>query len=737
MKYYLTLLLMLFSCFLLDAQRIELSNERIFLFTDKPACKQGDTIHVYGQLLASDRQHIRYSNYVYVELYDKKDSVLRRSKTKCKADGSFSVPFQADYDWPNAVYYLRGYTRLMQNFSPESFPQIELPVGMELFVPEENVPGVKCFFFPEGGQWVNGEVQNMTVYLTDSHRVSLEVPFCIINHTDTVINTRSLSSGLQTIRILPKEDDKFMLRVNYEGEEYIFPLPERKRGHTLQSVMNRNRISYKVLSDGERITKERLFVFRPVNGLEEIKLTGRQNAGILNLSADESGLFVLFLTDGSANIIAQTAHWKSNERPSVTLEKKEYLPSEKIDLQIDPQMDSLLMYHRVVKRRQLAKPAALQTDLESELFSPVPFPRNYWTKGSDEVVQDVEAWLRSARFIRFNPANIVDKGFHYRYQPETVNMFAGKVTHKSGKPLKGGSIVAYNSVTNQVDGGDVTPDGRYTIPVTDFEDGNYFFLQAHPAKGTADFYEYIPDNDTFPAVVSRQQYHHSDRKYAEVNVSYQDSSGFIYQVDEFGNRDYIMPEITVKARIKQDKYISTEKFYKVGYLDEEELGKRNYTLVEDIFTDLPHVSFSWDIVTDEFGSTKKIPRLATQRGPSSLGGGELVILLDGLRIPLEEVLYMLTPRDIASVEVIKPWQTNALTFGALHGAIAIKTRKGRRSADIASKGFYYYPQGLVQGREYSEKAVYAPSASGVYDLLIDMVTQEGTVHSYRFPFTVR
>ncbi|KKB46072.1 TonB-dependent receptor [Parabacteroides gordonii] len=735
MKYYFTFLLMFF-CFQLDAQRIELSNERIFLFTNKPACKQGDTIQVYGQLLASDRQYTRYSNYVYVELYNKKDSVLLRLKTKCKANGSFSVPFQVDYDWANSVYSLRAYTRLMQNFNPESFPQIELPVGMELFIPEENVPGVKCFFFPEGGQWVNGEIQNMTVYLTDSHGLSLETPFYILNHTDTVINTISLASGLQTIRLLPKDGDNFVLHVAYQGEKFMFPLPERKLGHTLQSVMNRNKISYKVISDGERITKERLFIFRPVNGLEEITLTEQQNMGILNLPPEETGLFILFLIDESANIIAQTVHWKNNKCLSIVLEKKEYLPSEILNLQVDLSMDSVLLYHRIVKRRQIAKPAILQTDLESELFSPIPFPKNYLIKNPGEVTQDVEAWLRSTRFIRFYPANIVDKDFHYRYQPETVNLFTGKITYKNGKPLKGGSIVAYNSVTNKVDGGEVASDGRYIIPVSDFEDGDYFFLQAHPVKGTAGFYEYIPDNDTFPSIVSHLQSYYSDRKYAEVGVSYQDSSGFIYQVDEFGNRGFIMPEITVKARIKQDKFVSTEKFYNVSYFDEEEMDKRNYVKIEDIFADIPGVSFFWSTVIDELGKEKQIPRLISLRGMSTLSGGDLIVLLDGQRIPLEEVIHMLPPRDIASVELLKPWQTNALTYGAIHGALVIKTREGVRSVDISSKGFYYYPLGLIQGKGYSNTAIQAPSTSGLYDLLIDMVTLEGMVYSYRFPFTV-
>ena len=197
-----------------------------------------------------------------------------------------------------------------------------------------------------------------------------------------------------------------------------------------------------------------------------------------------------------------------------------------------------------------------------------------------------------------------------------------------------------------------------------------------------------------------------------------------------------MPEITVKARIKQDKFVSTEKFYNVSYFDEEEMDKRNYVKIEDIFADIPGVSFFWSTVIDELGKEKQIPRLISLRGMSTLSGGDLIVLLDGQRIPLEEVIHMLPPRDIASVELLKPWQTNALTYGAIHGALVIQTREGVRSVDISSKGFYYYPLGLIQGKGYSNTAIQAPSTSGLYDLLIDMVTLEGMVYSYRFPFTV-
>lgn len=146
MRSHITCLFMLLALCQLKAQQTKLPSERIFIYPEQSSYDPGDTVRVYGQLFASGRQQPFYSQYVYVELFNPKDSVLIRNKTRCDNDGSFSLPVITDFDWPKDIYYLRAYTRLMQNFHPESYPVTELPLGLKPFISEENVPGVKCFF---------------------------------------------------------------------------------------------------------------------------------------------------------------------------------------------------------------------------------------------------------------------------------------------------------------------------------------------------------------------------------------------------------------------------------------------------------------------------------------------------------------------------------------------------------------------------------------------------------------
>ena len=88
--------------------------EKAYLHTDKPFYVIGDTIWLKGYLVdaQSHKERDTESNFLYVELIDRKDNVILRKKIK-KGKGGFSNFF--------AIYALRAYTRLMQNESEERF----------------------------------------------------------------------------------------------------------------------------------------------------------------------------------------------------------------------------------------------------------------------------------------------------------------------------------------------------------------------------------------------------------------------------------------------------------------------------------------------------------------------------------------------------------------------------------------------------------------------------------------
>ena len=119
----------------------------------------GDTINLEGMVtcLAAD-QSLPFSNYLYIECFDERDSVLVRQKLRCKDEGYFNTRIETDYLWPAGVYYFRAYTQLMRNVSTESFAQQPFLLAKEFPNKEENVYGAQCIIVPSGGKLIAGHL---------------------------------------------------------------------------------------------------------------------------------------------------------------------------------------------------------------------------------------------------------------------------------------------------------------------------------------------------------------------------------------------------------------------------------------------------------------------------------------------------------------------------------------------------------------------------------------------------
>ena len=100
------------------AKATDYRTERIFIAPTGSEYRPGDSITVVGQILATDSMKTPFSKYLYVEIFDRKDSVLLRKKLRSNEQGQFMARLQASPIWESDTYYLRAYTRLMQNFNP-------------------------------------------------------------------------------------------------------------------------------------------------------------------------------------------------------------------------------------------------------------------------------------------------------------------------------------------------------------------------------------------------------------------------------------------------------------------------------------------------------------------------------------------------------------------------------------------------------------------------------------------
>lgn len=146
-----------------------LLSEKLWLHTDKPYYGAGEMIWYKGYLVGgiTHRAEDAPSNFIYVELLDRKDSVVIREKIKRDTlTGTFHSGMKIPADFPAGEYVLRGYTRWMQNNDPGFFFLKRLLIGNSIAMQitsrveyTEDKPGqmaARLHVYTENGETLGG-----------------------------------------------------------------------------------------------------------------------------------------------------------------------------------------------------------------------------------------------------------------------------------------------------------------------------------------------------------------------------------------------------------------------------------------------------------------------------------------------------------------------------------------------------------------------------------------------------
>jgi hypothetical protein len=96
--------------------------EKIYIQTDRPYYAAGDNLFFRAFLLDARRHRPSFlSRYVYVELINNDNEVVKRHQIRADSNGVFSNAIELPKETPTGTYRLRAYTRYMQNIGEEFF----------------------------------------------------------------------------------------------------------------------------------------------------------------------------------------------------------------------------------------------------------------------------------------------------------------------------------------------------------------------------------------------------------------------------------------------------------------------------------------------------------------------------------------------------------------------------------------------------------------------------------------
>lgn len=724
MKRLLIIFAVLCSAFSAHAQLpTDFRSEQIFLSPAKTAWNIGDTIIVDGVVTClANNKGLPHSNYLYIEFIDKtEDSVLVRQKVSCKDAGRFKALLPTDLAPQAGIYYLRAYTNLMRNFSDQSFALQPVLLGKDF--PKQTAivdDDVQCTVVPSGGVLTTGGVQSVTAQLTTDDGTPLpSISLALLSHNgDTLAIGKTSAAGFAMFSFMPQADTHYYLVLENNALRKTFSLPLADAEATkVQGTLRNGQLRYEILNPANKQLADcRLYLYSRNEGISKVALT-RTN-GIIRLSKDASPV-TLFLTDQADNIVSECT-LVDRYRAAATLQLPDTLHlGDSISLPTVIAGENVVA--RLVPDQERWMPRAEQALLfEADYASPIPFPSEIFSDDCTDRNADLQAWIQTATFKRFSLKEALTKDtLVYQYLPETAMTFSGVAKDDYKLPLKKSTLVAYNTATDFVYDVPMDAKGRFRMAVDDYEDGTTFFLQSVDIKGKPVMSYFTMDDMTFPPVSISNHYSISSTYASDSEVTV----GHIHD-------KHILPEVTVKARLRHERPRDTKHFYKNSYIDREKIEDRHYITLLDILQDIPYVKIiKMEPNTDEArGTMNPFTRwtLSTTRGAATMSDSGLKLVVDGFAEDNLDLALNRSATEIESVELLRPYEALAYTPFAIDGALMVTTRTGRREP-ARSKGTYYTPMGLtpvVKG----DRPLCAES-EGTFRLLVDVVDQ-GLVQSF-------
>lgn len=765
---YLYRLILLLACVYEPIWGQILYAERIFLTTDKENCMPGDTLLANGQVISSNkRTFYPDSRYVYIECIDNRDSLLLRQKVACDEKGYFRTDIPTQFEWGSNLCYLRAYTRLMQNYEPESFTIVPFLLGAIHPQKEEIAREVHALCFPEGGSLVEGFQQNMVFQFMDDDGFPI-VPSqtrLLDANNDTIIHQISVSeNGLGRLSFLPEAGTHYRLQAEYDGRFFNFPLKTTPSGTALQAILNRNRLTCRIFSSEEKVLH--LFLYYAESGLTEIPLQAGQQAVVLNLSEHPKGIYTLFLTDAEYHLLNERILWlPQTEQPDLTcqLPQTVFTPAAPLNYRLQAP-DSSRVFVRIVPRHNLiatqAYPALL---FGNEILSPVRFPLMDSREWKDRMTE-INNWLFTARFALFPIEKLLKEGIQYAYPTEDVMLLSGTAWKNENRPLEAGVILSARNLKDQLFySGTIEEKGQFILPVDNYSNGTKFLLSAQDLKGKPIDCTFTLKEEAYPNIHIPYPVFRQTQWQTAISS---DGPPLHYSVDENQNKVYHIDNLTVQAH----KPVDIRKISRtpLNYIGEIELQQRGGLSLRSVLSRFPNIVVRMSVDgggSGELGALNKAARFSNQdrdrssqelsqdsgelaiywrnsrnAGLSGAGGNpKLTVVVDN-EIAFGDIGHILDQPagSLKSIEILKPSDTRCVRYNAtLGGVLLIETVRGLEPLSPEQSNATVRPPGLSASSHEPIIQPHAPNLPGHYLLLVDVITKEKQIVSFCRPFEVK
>ena len=676
-------------------------SEQIFLCPNNHYYHAGDTIMLQGVVTCNSTPTLLpYSRYVIIELITP-DTIISRIETELDSLGRFCTVMPTDIRLPNGTYLLRAYTQLMRSFSPKNFAFQPITIAENYIEKVRDTDDtIICRAFPWGGSLASGMVQHITVWLCDKSGIALPGKELALKGSDgSTIDLRTTSAnGLAVFSFVPEKGSEYSL---YSTSSYSAePLAEFKTDDSkpkIQCFIRERKVSFSTSNTHALPEGYRMYGYDCKNGLTKIDAKASHGTFVLG---SKPNLFTIFLTDSLNRVLSESSAIGIPELQYSVNAPLTVAVGDSIVPVIEGLSDGAIVVTRLMSGSiSTVEDAASAINISSQLSSSIPMPSAYVSYlNGEKFYNDITAWLATANFSRFSLPDAIERdSLIYTHLPKLQMSISGNAYLKSGYSLADGSLVVYNTETNDVADATFNKKGDFDIALNNFYGNTRFYFQATDRKELAVKAVFQFPDQTYPAITLPKQ------------LQFAVSDSMLH----LEHNALELPELTVKAYTKKETNIPTNKFYSVRYKDREEIERRRYVTLRDILRNLVGVR----LVNDELVST---------RGVATLSGSAHVSLMvdnDLFNNGVNDFKMMLdmSANNIESVEYMPPWKALAYASDAFNGVVHIRTRDSHIQPP-ETRGSYFTFTGLAPSLPIS-----APIATkaGNFTLVIDVISPQG------------
>lgn len=717
--------------------------EKVYLWMNKAAYVAGETI-MFKAFVFSEYESVNFSTTLYVELYNSEKKVIA-SKLYPIHYGSAQGSIELGNKLAEDVYYVRAYTRWMQNFN-EAFQYIR-PVPVYNPSSQKQLQLKKSEWtaksWPEGGSFFEGIESKVAVRLFSASNLPDRWSGYLYeesNPSEKIKTFNSLDKNVALFSFTPELQKKYFVTVNDDaGNKQTTALSAIKNSGVAMTVENAFdsvtvKLRFKNIKDNGNnysivgnIQQQMIYYSKFTNMISGITFkipvkfppNGILHLTVFNTENEPEAERLVFLNQSQLKYDSSLIdHFNPNTDARAKNEliiKVDSINWTSYALTItDAEMESSLKDENMLSYLWLC----------SDLINPVQSPASYFNHPDDNKIKALDAILISEKWNRFNWNELVKNNFPtIQYSPHNYLSYNGTV--RKGNKLKPNEevnlLLCFPDSSFQIMQTKTDDAGNLNIENLLFTDDLKVRYQSNTKKSNAKYIEidfernnrFLPYSLPLPESAYKLVSNETTNK----RPDWVARSVKSLQIEkDFDERFKSLQEVIVRSKIKTAKEELNEKLSSSAF---RSFNETVFDFINEEQNAISHANIlSWlqgrvaglQIQLNNTGELVPIFR-----------GSQATVVVDEMTV-LPEFLSSFSINDIAMIKVMRGFVAG-VAFGGGGGVIAIYTKRGDMRSVNAQPTL---PGSTIRGYDvmknfispsYTDKFV-SPAGTDTRDLLL-------------------